>query len=112
VPARRDSLPLSFPRWKTYDPWRKEENLPGKPHFKGQSGKKWRVADPYWQPEDREVDVTTFVCVFVCSCMRLHAGAQQHVRVGKPVLCTPSTPCTVCACTMRIQVPSFSAFAD
>jgi len=59
VPERRDSLPRSFPRWKTYDPWRSEENLAGIPHFKGQSGKKWRVADPHWPPQktERQVDV-------------------------------------------------------
>jgi hypothetical protein len=96
VPARRDSLPLSFPRWKTYDPWRKEENLPGKPHFKGQSGKKWRVADPYWPPEDREVDVTTFVCVFVCSCIRTRRRTTTCSRRKARALHTKHALHSVC----------------
>lgn len=28
----------------------KQENLAGKPNFKGQTGRKWRVADPHWPP--------------------------------------------------------------
>ena len=55
---RRDSLPRSFPRWRTNDPWRPEGNLPGKPVFKGQTGKQWRVADPHWPPQSLESERT------------------------------------------------------